>query len=477
MKAYRLSVRLKLGLIVFAGLIALASLAYTQRLVDRLRDREQSVIQLWADAQAQVAQAQQRTTNPYQAELRDLDAYLESIASGSTEVPSGASSGPGAEAFAPTSRLSPDRAARLREAVNWAETMPPTGELNFILNEILEPNPFSIPAIITDSVRQQPLFWRNVDVPTPESLAALPTADSLRVVRKLRRLRRDMGESYTPIPIRIDVSGVPGANGPQRTQYIHYDESSLVTELRIFPFVQLLFVGLFIGVGYVGFSYVRRSEQSNLWVGMAREAAHQLGTPISSLMGWTELLRMPDLDETQRMEAVDEIEKDIERLHRVANRFSDIGSMPKLRQRNLTPIVEQTADYVRRRAPKRRRITIDVDLPDPFPARVNEELFAWVVENLLKNALDAIDDEGAIEITGFDDGEAINVDVRDTGSGIDRREWRNVFRPGYSTKKRGWGLGLSLAQRVVEDYHGGTIRIQTSTPGDGSTFRIELPRA
>jgi len=152
--------------------------------------------------------------------------------------------------------------------------------------------------------------------------------------------------------------------------------------------------------------------------------------------------------------------------------------MPKLQQRNLTPIVEQTADYVRRRAPKRRRITIDVDLPDPFPARVNEELFAWVVENLLKNALDAIDDdEGAIEITGFDDGEAINIDVRDTGSGIDRREWRNVFRPGYSTKKRGWGLGLSLAQRVVEDYHGGTIRIQTSTPGDGSTFRIELPRA
>jgi len=470
MKAYRLSVRLKLGLIVFAGVIALASLAYTQRLVDRLRDREQSVIQLWADAQAQVAQAQQRTTNPYQRELKDLDAYLGAVAAGTDGAtgPAAAAGGAGT--------LTPDEAARLRDAVAWAETMPPTGELDFILNEILEPNPFSIPAIITDSLRQEPKFWRNVDV--PETLSGLPAEDSAQAVRKLKRMRREMDATYDPIPIRIDLRGVEGANGAQLTQYVHYDESPLVTELRWFPYIQLLFVGLFIGVGYVGFSYVRRSEQSNLWVGMAREAAHQLGTPISSLMGWTEILRMPDLDEEQRMDAVEEIDKDVQRLNRVAARFSDIGSMPKLEERDLGPIVEQTADYVRRRAPRRgRRVTIDVDMPDPVVARVNEELFAWVIENLLKNALDAIEEDGRIEVTGFDDGEFINIDVRDTGCGIDRREWRNIFRPGFSTKKRGWGLGLSLAQRVVEEYHEGSIRLMESTPGEGSRFRVEIPRA
>ena len=312
MHAYRLSVRLKLGLFIFAGVIALASLAYTQRLVDRLRDREQAVIQLWADAQAQVAQAQQRTGNPYQEEFRALDAYLQSVVGESNrDVPDGTANATMPESLTLTS----DRARRLQRAVDWAETMPPTGELNFILNEILEPNPFSIPAIITDSLRQEPLFWRNVDV--PERLAGLSRSDSLRAMRRLERLRKEMDEAYTPIPIRIDVSNVPGADGPQRTQYIHYDESSLVTELRLFPYVQLVFVALFIGIGYIGFSYIRRSEQSNLWVGMAREAAHQLGTPISSLMGWTELLRLPDLDEDQRVEAVDEIEKDVQRLNRV----------------------------------------------------------------------------------------------------------------------------------------------------------------
>ena len=152
--------------------------------------------------------------------------------------------------------------------------------------------------------------------------------------------------------------------------------------------------------------------------------------------------------------------------------------MPKLEARDVTQIVDQTADYIRRRAPQRgATVVIDVALPDPMIARVNEELFAWVVENLLKNALDAIEDDGRITISGWDDGEFINIEVEDTGCGIDRREWRNIFRPGFSTKKRGWGLGLSLAQRVIEDYHGGTLRLIDSAVGEGSTFRLEVPRA
>jgi hypothetical protein len=194
-------------------------------------------------------------------------------------------------------------------------------------------------------------------------------------------------------------------------------------------------------------------------------------------MGWIEMLRTPDLTDDQKEEALDEIENDVERLRRIANRFSDIGSQPKLERRNLVPIVEQTASYIRRRLPHRgQRIELTVDLPSSLEVEVNEELFAWVLENLLKNALDAIEnEEGRIRVTGRREKGQIYVEVSDTGSGIERREWGTIFRPGYSTKQRGWGLGLSLARRVVEVYHNGSLELADSTVGEGSTFRIELP--
>lgn len=462
MQAYRLSVKIKLGLIVFAMLIAVASLAYTHRLVNRLREREQAVIQLWADAQAQVAQAQRQSINPYRSELQALREFLQEVG----QQPNSVSRG---------SQVSAERIDDFQQAVAWAESMPPTGELNFILDEILEPNPFGVPAIITDSTFQQPLFWRNVDV--PDSLEVLSPEDSAKATARLRRIRADMDESYAPIPIEIQFPQSPNGSQVLR-QYVHYDESTLVKDLRIFPYVQLLFVGLFILVGYLGFSYVRRSEQSSLWVGMAREAAHQLGTPISSLMGWIEVLRMPDLEPEQRDEALHEVENDVQRLKRVANRFSDIGSMPKLERTEMKPIVESTARYIRRRIPQQgQKVTLNVDVPDELEAPLNEELFAWVVENLLKNALDAIDDEaGTIDIVGFRENGQVCLEVSDTGCGIDRREWKNVFRPGFSTKQRGWGLGLSLAKRVVEHYHGGSLDLVRSKIGEGSTFRVELPK-
>lgn len=450
MRAYRWSVNLKLGLIVFAVLIAVASLYYTSYLVDRLREREQAVIELWADAQAHVAQAQMQRTNPYRDELNALEEYLEA----QNEVPAEL------EAYAPLDSL--------RRAVDWAQSMPPADELNFITNNILIPNPFGIPAIISDA-SAQPLFWRNVSV--PDTLESLSEQDSARAMARLRALREEMAETYAPIPITLDVPG------GELNQFVHYDESSLVKELRVFPYVQLLFVALFILVGYLGFSYVRRSEQSSLWVGMAREAAHQLGTPISSLMGWTQLLRADDLSEGRKAQALDEIENDIERLRRVANRFSDIGSQPKLERQPLAPLIEGTVQYIRRRIPQEgRRVTLDIDVADDLSAPVNAELFEWVVENLLKNALDAIEErEGAISIRAHTKDSRVVVEVEDTGCGIDRRQWKNIFRPGYSTKKRGWGLGLSLAQRIVEDYHGGTLAVAQSKPGKGTTFRIELP--
>lgn len=458
MQTYRWSVRLKLGLIVLAGGIAVASLLYTQRLVDRLREREQAVIQLWADAQAELVKAQQQSVNPHLSELKELGSHLRQLEQNRTE-----------------SSLSEAELSQYRQAVEWAQTMPPTGELNFILNEIVQPNQFGIPAIITDSTGRHPRFWRNVEV--SDTLATLSRADST----VLRERRQEMEQIFEPIPIRVDLSmaneQLTARSGRQLTQYLYYDESWLIQELRIFPWVQFAFVGLFILVGYLGFSYIRRSEQSNLWMGMAREAAHQLGTPLSSLLGWLEMLRSPDLDEERRAETLDEIESDVERLQRIANRFSDIGSQPKLERRNVVPIVEQTTSYIRRRLPHRGQdVSLTVDLPSSLEADVNQELMAWVLENLLKNALDALeDDEGSIWVRGGREQERVFVEVEDTGSGIERRQRGNVFRPGFSTKQRGWGLGLSLARRVVETYHGGTLTLKESTVGEGSTFRIELP--
>ena len=461
MDAYRWSVRLKLGLIVFAVVIAVASLWYTQRLVDRLQQREQAVVQLWAEALEQVVQTQQEG-NPHRGSFRRLDQYLRFVSQNPTP-----------------DTLSLNQIAAFREALDWAETMPPTQEFNFILNQILEPNRFGVPAIITDSTRQRPLSWQNVGV--PDTIEALSPEDSAEAMGELEDRLADMKATFDPIPVRIpDVDGDGSVEGSEGfTQYVYYDESALITELRIFPWVQLVFVGLFVLVGYFGFSYIRRSEQSSLWMGMAREAAHQLGTPLSSLLGWIEMLRSPDLDPETKERALNEIENDVERLQRVADRFSDIGSQPKLERCDLVPIVEQTASYLRRRIPRQgQSIELEVDLPEHLFAEANEELFAWVLENLLKNALDAIEDEeGTIAVTGEKAEGQVSIDVRDTGCGIDRRQWKNIFRPGYSTKKRGWGLGLSLARRVVEVYHGGSLTLVSSTVDEGSTFRVQVPAA
>ena len=443
MRAYRLSVNLKLGLILFAVFLAVASLLYTGSLVKRLRERERAMIQIWAGANEQLVKAP--SFNPYQNELASLEASLQ------------AGRVPGTD---------PATVVRWREAVVWAQGMPPADQINFITNEILIPNPFGIPAIVAeDSAGARPVIWRNVGVAD----SALNRQDTLRLIRRAA----SMADVYAPIPIELDYGE------RMLRQYVFYDESALIRELRVYPYVQLLFVSLFILIGYLGFSYVRRSEQSSLWVGMAKEAAHQLGTPISSLMGWTEVLRLPDLPDVQHTTALDEIDKDIERLGRVANRFSDIGSLPKLDVQPLAPLIGATTDYMERRFPRKgKHIELDVAVPNGLAAPLNAELFEWVVENLIKNALDAIETErGRISVEAGRQNGHIYIDVEDTGKGIDRRQWKNVFRPGYSTKKRGWGLGLSLAKRIVEDYHGGQLVLKESRVGHGTTFRILLPAA
>jgi len=448
MKAYRLSINLKLGLIVFAVLIAVASLAYTNHLVDRLRARESAGMQVWAQANELLVKSP--SDNPHQEPLRQLERLLEGLRA--------------ADPGAVPALLPPAEFNAYREAIAWARTMPPDNQINFVL-DIISKYYSDIPAVITDSLHR-PQTWHNISVPD-----SIPVShdDTLRVQRRVGR----MAEVYAPIPIVMAF--------PEDTlrQFVYYDESDLIRELRIYPYIQLLFVGLFVLVGYLGFSYVRRSEQSSLWVGMAREAAHQLGTPISSLMGWLELLRQPEMGTDAHGGALDEVEKDIERLSRVAHRFSDIGSLPKLETMSLAPFIANTADYMRRRLPQRgQHVSLDVEVPDGLQAPLNAQLFEWVIENLLKNAVDAIEkSEGVIRIAAYQENGRVHIDVSDNGKGIDRRQWKNVFRPGYSTKKRGWGLGLSLAKRIVEDYHGGTLTLAQSKVGQGTTFHIELPAA
>ncbi len=460
MKAYRLSVNLKLGLVLFAVVIAVASLVYTNRLVDRLREREQFIIQLWASALEQLGQFS--SDNPYIAEFREIERLLPSL-------------GQAADASGPPS---PSELSRLQQALRWAESMPPAGDIKLAsdilrgaTHDTLPEINYGIPAIVMDPARNKPEMWRNVAV--PDSMPGFSGADSARAFQTLRDLAAGMAERYAPIPITQDLGDTT------LSRLVYYDESLLVKELRLFPYIQLLFVGLFILAGYLGFSYVRRSEQRSLWVGMAKEAAHQLGTPISSLMGWHEILGLQDLPPEQETTALDEIAKDIDRLRRVANRFSDIGSLPKLEVMALAPVIESTADYMRRRIPQQgKRVGLTVSAPPDLRVPLNAELFEWVIENLVKNALDAIETaEGTINIRAQRANNRISIEVQDSGKGIDRRNWKNIFRPGYSTKKRGWGLGLSLAKRIVEEYHGGSLTLAHSRPGHGSTFRIELPDA
>ena len=430
MRAFISTPKLKLVLIVFALCIASASLLYTSNLVRHLQERERTSVTIWAGAIEQVAGA--TAQNPYEQDFRAMAENLDP-ADANTQ--------------------------RYRAALAWAGRLPQGDHIDFMFS-IIHDHPPEVPAAIVDD-EGKPIIWQYLGV--PDSVDLTPQ-DSLHIARSIARMDRRFD------PILIEFQSDP-LTAPL-VQRVHFDESVIIRDLRVYPYLQLTFVALFIGIGYLGFSYARRSEQSNLWVGMAREAAHQLGTPISSLMGWLEVMRTsPKADH----EVLKEVDEDVLRLSLIANRFNDIGSMPKLENQELFPVIEATADYIRRRLP-RRGAALTVSVSKELEAPINAELFAWVIENLLKNALDAIENKQAhVEITAGSERNRVYIDISDNGKGIDRREWSNIFKPGYSTKTRGWGLGLSLAKRIVVDYHGGSLTLLKSVVGQGSTFRIVLP--
>jgi len=256
---------------------------------------------------------------------------------------------------------------------------------------------------------------------------------------------------------------------------IYYFNTKLVDYINYFPFIQLLLVGSFVVLGYFFLTGSKRSEQNRVWAGMAKETAHQLGTPISAIIAWIEHLKLTD-PTAEQLEIVEELRSDVNRLELVADRFSKIGSEPVLTAVNIYEEMDQCRAYMERRASRK----VEFEYPDPkdgdLSVKINKHLFDWVVENLIRNSLDAMDGKGKLSAKIYTEGSYVNIDLTDTGKGIPSSKHSTVFQPGFTTKQRGWGLGLSLAKRIIENYHQGKIFVKTSKVGEGTTFTIRLPK-
>ena len=287
-------------------------------------------------------------------------------------------------------------------------------------------------------------------------------ADTLSYLKNYVERMRQLGNS---IKIYYDESDQDHYNE------VCFDESLLLNRLTIYPYIQMGVVMLFVLIAIFALLSFKKTEQNRVWVGLSKETAHQLGTPISSLMAWNELLK----DKYKDDELISEMEKDVNRLQMVAERFSKIGSMPEPVQADMVGVLDGVIDYVEHRSPATVKFIRNFPNP-PVNAKVNASLFGWVIENICKNAVDAMSGKGKLTIKLTEEKNYVTIDVTDTGKGIAKNSWRSVFDPGYTTKERGWGLGLSLAKRIVTEYHKGKIYVAHSELGKGTTFRIEIPR-
>ncbi len=348
-----------------------------------------------------------------------------------------------------------------------AEGLTSEADYSFIFDEVIRSIDF--PMILTDR-NHGPLLPYDQNARNIDHDPDLPPE---RMEAYYRSVIRDLDAIHPPLRVTIQDTIV--------LNYVHYGESPLITRLRWLPAVELGVAAIFILMGYIGFSYIKRNEQSNIWVGMAKETAHQLGTPLSSLMGWLEMMKSTAKEHPEQLSVIAEMENDLDRFQKITDRFSKIGSRPVLREENLEEVIRGVLNYFQQRLPSRfarnRKIDLSVSVEGDPSARINRELFEWVIENLVKNALEAIEEsEGKIAFTVATSGKYVMIDATDTGKGIDIKSRKDIFRPGFSTKRRGWGLGLSLSKRIVETYHNGKLLLRESRPGKGTTFRIRLNR-
>ena len=395
---YEKKTRIKILVAVLALLIGAATIIYTNWLVQRVSEREQQQIQLYAKAQEYIINAESESST-------------------------------------------------------------------FVVNEIVNANA-TIPVILSSNGTDI-IAAKNVPLPLHVS-----EDDSVALLRHELLL---MKQQHPPIVVKF---------GAGQVNYIFYRDSQLLRQLRTYPLVQLVVIGCLAVIAYFAFSSSRRAEQNRVWVGLAKETAHQLGTPLSSLVGWQNYLR--DSDRFKDEPIVEELGKDIRRLEIITERFSNIGSVPVLKDENLYLTTRNAIEYLQSRVSKKVVFKIESDLPMDTPARINVPLFDWVIENICKNAVDAMEGRGSITLhlrrvrtrrSWYRRGappRQVAVDITDTGKGIPKNKLNNVFMPGFTTKKRGWGLGLALAKRIIENYHEGRLFVKWSEMGRGTTFRVVL---
>jgi signal transduction histidine kinase len=335
----------------------------------------------------------------------------------------------------------------------WAEATKRLAAPKTEMNELaflsqISRNNTTIPLILA-SDKGKVLSWRNLD-------SALVAQDS----NYLKEQLEDMKLEHDPIKIPVF----------NKEQLIYYHNSTVLSELTYYPYIQLTVIALFVMIAYLAFSASRNAEQNQVWVGMAKETAHQLGTPLSSLMGWLEYLRSTGLEESTAME----IAKDIHRLETVTDRFSKIGAKPVRTPALIKEVVEKSLHYLQSRVSKKVELTFGCECKEQTQIPLNRPLFEWVIENIVKNAVDAMEGEGRLDLHISEKGKEIFIDIKDNGKGIPSGDFKRIFRPGFTTKTRGWGLGLSLAKRIIEQYHKGKIFVKNSEVGVGTTFRISL---
>jgi len=323
-----------------------------------------------------------------------------------------------------------------------------TEDLTFFL-EIVNQNT-TIPVILTDE-DDNIASWRNIDSAKAEN-------NKTYLVDKLEFMR----SQHDPIVLNYFEG---------KKLKVYYENSVILTRLKYYPFIQMVIISFFLIISYLAFSYSRKSEQNLVWVGMSKETAHQLGTPLSSLLAWIEIIRS---DEQSDKSILNEMEKDVSRLQVITERFSKIGSEPILEPHDLVEEIEKAIDYLKTRTSEHVIFTVKNDLHEPAILQLNPYLFAWAMENLIKNAIDAMEGRGSITFHLEKKHQNIVLDITDTGKGIPASRHTSIFKPGFTTKKRGWGLGLSFVKRIIENYHKGHISVKESAPGKGTTFRILL---
>jgi len=355
-----------------------------------------------------------------------------------------------------TNRLTDElKDGELRKIEQWAEAIKvlsstETGIENHSMNlvNMVISNNTTIPVILTDTLSNV-LSYNNLEIPK--------TNPDEYIQHELQEMK------HKKQVIIIDL-------GDNEKQYLYYNDSILLYKLSWFPIIQLLVVSVFIIVAYMAFSGARRAEQNQVWVGMAKETAHQLGTPTSSLLAWIDLLKL----KTSEAPLIEEMSKDVSRLKMIADRFSKIGAHPDLIPTDLPALINNTLDYLKVRSSKQITFELGNKLSEDTWVGINTVLFEWVIENICKNAIDAMEGKGTITISLQRQKRMIQLDITDTGKGMSRKLFKSVFEPGFTTKKRGWGLGLTLVKRIVEEYHHGKVFVAASQPGVGTTFRIML---